>query len=1145
MSTLPSTNNSMTQFLQQLLRIQRNSMEIVGKLTEVTKSDADTVFLSLEDQFGASQSYELPTIGALKNDITRIDNNFNMLIGQNGETVTVRLADGSFRKIVEASLFKEPRKIGSLLVPSSFNKKNNWFFESFLNPLLYVSFDITNYVEYNTQQVSYKRLIINSTTDTIKQYFDASVKGRNDIDYDTLLKDLSSRGITYFVDEDIANLPVSIARYSGTFDVVSYRDDIITTTQTTGQTIQEKVRKYQLNSLKYTDNLQNFKNTLTIKAGDKLEVGQSSRYEVVSVDSSNNTIILKKTSGTESVPTGTGVLRVAVDSFSIKEVQLNVGFDERQVIFIKAIDRDTNLTTRDFSPGVAFYTNELTITQNDGSTVSLDTFYKQEVLDFGSSIMMLAKEGSIPAIYGEYPDAPRLTDTNFQVVAVNSQKLDTSTINDLKTKISQKNTLSAEITQLQTAIENKRQEFNTSKFNSDVERQAVQNQLENLIRQKTSTSNLYASIINDLSSTAKNTPAELDTAKYRVRGFFPIPNGKTSTRTLNQEVIQFIISYRYLRKDGTAPGTEQLDFIDNNGEKVRGYFSNWIEMPTKVRTKIYDTNLGIYVWKTENVEDGNAVNINQVDVAISKGEKVEIRIKSVSEAGWPNNPLLSDWSSSIIVSFPDSLGNDDEVTAALQSAVVEETRVNFNQDLASRGLDSHLSTSFVQGDKYYPHVADGISSGFFNADGSIINLYQKLVTMDNEIAKMKAIIEKAKGKLSVYIVDPKGEKYAVSNNSLVDLFAGYYYDIVNTLPVAQQKGAILTSVYKLIIQNTAVSPLQLVSLFPGGLEQDLPASFGASASTNIDYNTSRKYDLVPISLSGLDASKTTNAKAYQASPFQSAQRLSQFVYLRGTDIGLKDNLIGSYGTGTAVNSLYPDTTTGTKTSFVYNLAAGVAIDGLLNDFCVHILHPDLTAGATVGSLNLPTITSTSPAVYPKLVHSKFFNKQSSDIDGKTQTQYIIPSNLSPDDSYPTKLGFYTNDRYLIGQNTCGSYLYLAPATYSDILVNGTDYRAVREIEFGEEFQISIPIIFQYRMTDFYGDGMNSGGRIGGSSSNIKNLYYAKKIGIDIYTKDETIFSFDVQISSKYKVDSPSQTGISPVGNMKLMPRQSETFNQIF
>ncbi|MCA9349952.1 hypothetical protein KC853_02780, partial [Candidatus Saccharibacteria bacterium] len=54
--------------------------------------------------------------------------------------------------------------------------------------------------------------------------------------------------------------------------------------------------------------------------------------------------------------------------------------------------------------------------------------------------------------------------------------------------------------------------------------------------------------------------------KYRVRGFFPIPEAKASTHTRNQEVVQFVIQYRYLRKDGSANRPEQIQFKDNTGD---------------------------------------------------------------------------------------------------------------------------------------------------------------------------------------------------------------------------------------------------------------------------------------------------------------------------------------------------------------------------------------------------------------------------------------------------------------------------------------------------------------------------------------------------------------------------------------------------
>ena len=1150
MANLPTTNNSLTQFLTQLMRIQKNAMAVVGMLNDVTTSNAQSVYVQLEDATGATQSFEVPSIGYMESEISRIDKNFNSLIGANGTDVTVRMPDGSFKKIIQTTLFKEPAAIGQLLVPSTFKSKNNWFFENFLNPLLYVSFDVTNYVQHDTQQVAYKRIILNCDTNDKIQYFTQSLNGKNDIDYTTLLNDLSAKQISYFVDDSISTLPVSIARFSGSFDVISYSDVTVPVIQPNGTTVQTKVRKYVLNTLKYTDNLQNFQNTLILKPGDSLDVGQSTQYQVDSVDTTTNSVVLKMTSGTEAIPIGVGVLNISVSAFAIKEAQINIGYNERQVIFVKAIDKTTNLTNAQFSPGAAFYSNDLVINTSTGQ-IKLSDYYQQEVMDFGSSILSLAKEGTIPSIYAVQPDPPVLTASNFQVVLVNSQKTDTDVINTLKKKIAQKNSLSSSIAQLDAAIQQQNQNLNTSQFTSDAARSAVQNQLNTLIQQRTSQANLYASTISDLSTTATNLPPELANPMYAVRGFFPIPAAKPSSNTLDQNVIAFVVSYRYLKTDGTAPNSTQLDYTDSNGNLVRAYFSNWTEVQSKIRTKVYDSTLGIYTWADENVQDANTVNINQIDIPISNGEQVEIRVKSISEAGWPVNPATSDWSSSVIIPFPSNLSADQEVLASLNSVLAEQTRVNFNQDLTSRGLDLHLSTSFVQKDQYFAHTPDAISSGFFDSSGTIISLFNKLKEMENTIAQLQAQISKAVGVLQVSVVDPSGQKYIVANNSLVDLFAGYYSTLVAALPAANQKGAIITSVYQLILENTAVTPLQLASQFPGGLDEGLPVS----ATSTDPFYSKRRYDIVPISLSALHDTNTANGNSYQVAPFQSAQQLSQYIYMRYTDIGLKNTLYGSLtGSASSIenNSLFPlSPSAGTPAAFIWDQTyTGSTPNGGGGDnaFSIHILHPDLNDGSSslLSALNQPTgASSNPPAVYPKLVHASYFNLQVSDANGKIQTQYIPTDLTGATSSYPIKLGFYENDRYLIGSNTCGSYLFLAPSTYADVLVDGTDYLATRELDPGTKSQIVIPIVYQFRMTDFFGSGVNGTGRIGGYSTQPKNLVYTKKIGIDIQVQNESVFSFDVQITSKYKVDSPSQTSISPAANTKLSSTQTTLINKIF
>ena len=125
---------------------------------------------------------------------------------------------------------------------------------------------------------------------------------------------------------------------------------------------------------------------------------------------------------------------------------------------------------------------------------------------------------------------------------------------------------------------------------------------------------------------------------------------------------------------------------------------------------------------------------------------------------------------------------------------------------------------------------------------------------------------------------------------------------------------------------------------------------------------------------------------------------------------------------------------------------------------------------------------------------------------------------------------------------------MAPATFDQLLVDGTDFRAVRELQVGEANAIQIPLIYQFRMTDYSGDNSGTGtGFVGGYDSTPgwtppTQLNYAKKIGIDIYAKDKTIFSFDVQVSATYKRQSLAQR-VDEVQTSLVKTRENITYSK--
>ena len=1178
-----NTSNSFATILADFIRLQNNSLEQLQKVSQAVTTNADTITVTQTNADGTTTTFTVPSFGYLKSSIERIDKTISTMLGFDGSDAYIRMPDGTYKKIYQAKNIVDPSPVGQVSVPAKFIAENNWFFESLLTPALKVSVDVSKYVPLRESKIYVKRLILTLDTNEKLEYFNTSVKGKNDINYVNFLVELQKRNITYFVDEGVIDLPLSIVRYTGDFTVVNIEDR--TFSNPDGSTSTK--RWYLFNTLQYNDNLSLSLLTMNLKPGDKLLKGESI-YEILEIDKTTNFIRVKRTSGYDPFVIGEPVAFYS-ETFSPKVANVGIGYDEYDAVFFKSVNDEDNLLSTKYSPGVAFYTNELVIELTTGNK-TLKDFYNESVLDFGNLLVAGSKENKIPAVYGLVPNAPVLDVTNFKVVSVNDHKLDQAEIEAIRKKQADKVRLESEITELEKSIDKKKEELNTTKFNSDTERRAVKNQLDTLIREKDTKTSLYTSIVKELAVTAQQKPAALDTPKYRIRGFYPIPDPVKDANGQEQSVIQFYTYYRYVRPDGSASDIKQFDFTDAKGSVTRATYSNLVEVKSEIRKKEWDPTVSKYVWADEDITDPDTVNINQVDIPISNGEKVEFYVVSISEAGWPENPILSTPSNTISIVFPSDLVTEDEAAIALREASQDIVRVDLENDLAAKGLDVHLASSFNAIEKYYAHDADVISSNFYTPEGNVISLYEKLKDMATRIQDLENRLNNVIGDVKVYIVDEdKNAKLPVKNGDVVTLFAGYYSDAVGLLPAANQRGAIISKSYKIYLENDEATPLQLISRLPGGIAEDLPVSATATVPPGIndpDYNNYRKYDITPIVNTSVNPADTNNANKIATAFYQSGQLKGQFLYSRYTDVGLVNELYQNGPTASA-RAVLPDTGTGLgitqpwiwdKTTV--NPGVAPAGGGTANYFAVHTDHPAINPATGTTAVNLtglqtPTIPidpitgfPQSPEVTSEFRHAYGFNQPGDKNIPAKQLSYSKnwPTIATGTTAYapaitdlPDKYGFITDDRYLIGSNTCGAYLFLGPVTYNQLLVDGVNALASKQLNNGSNNAIVIPVIYQYRMTDYYGPSISSSSSAGGNgivggynpSSTIppKNLTYVRQIGIDLYQRDKQTFSFDIQVSATYKKDSLIQlyeTGLPvAIKDVKQVTYDKATIKRIF
>jgi CII-binding regulator of phage lambda lysogenization HflD len=1154
------TKYSLTTLLNNMLKLQNNGYQIITKLSDVVSSNADTVEVDVMDGNGVIQKVYVPSYGALKNQLVRMEQDIKSLSGVGDTTSSIQLSDGTFRKILVSSLQKEAADIKQMPAPTTFNKRENWFFESFMNPLLYVSFNLSNQIKYETEKIEVARYILNLDSAEKVRIFNDRFSGKSDIVYQDFVQVLLDNGITYFLDREMIDMPARTLRYFGDFTVTNVFDDTLTST-VNNATVQKRVLRVQLDKLSYNDNQSRYLGTSSLKIGDSLVVNsqrQNTRYRILDVEASTRTVSVELVEGFDAIKIGKNVLSFYGEEKAEVNAEVNIGFNEYCVIFVKPIDPDSRIQSVNWSPGVGLYTNNLKIVDpSNGSTTSLATFYQNEVVDFGAFLYSSVKDKTPPSIFGIVPDAPVLNPANFEVLQINEHLTSSGSLSNLQKLQADKLRVQSQVSASDKAISEIRTKIQTTRYSSQKLQDTDNNQLSKLIDERGRQSSLYASIIDDINKIAASESVENLTPKYRLRGFFPIPDAKTSDRTKPQEVVQFIIQYRYVKKDGSANQPQQIGFVDNDGQQRRGTFASWVEYKSEIRARQIDPATGIANWAVDDVENADVVNINQIDIPIQQGEGVEFRIKSLSEAGWPVTPLESTWSEIVKVDFPAKFESIPDANSIVEQAKKEQIKVELQAELVVMSLDKVSNYTISQNGDFYTTDAVHVASGFLTPENNIINLFDKLTAMDSELANIRALIANAKGSISIRIVDDQGQEYTVENNSTIRIFAGNYRDQVSSLPI--KKGVIITKNYFIKISNDAASVLELYSRFYGSKYTKINSSWASGTNYNLndtDYNRLRRYDFVPLGLSNPDSNDIATYGFIRTTPQQSSQVTGQFINSRYTSVDGTRNLysntaagatygiqnsrqyiVGSTFTGSTANTLseieYLATVnlltsyTGPSSSSDFIWRGGVSPTNVIpagstfvtntfnSQIFIHTDHPDIPSWITEGAGATTTI---STVVSGYVRNSILSNISKGSTGSNIQTGLFFRNTGATSDSYG-KIGFSSSDQFLIGPASVGAYLFVNPNSHTDLIVNGSDAISYKDVQFGNANALTIPITFQYRMTDYFGTGSAGLGNIAGlqSSNSSTNLEYTKTIGIDVYVNplDKERFSFDLEVTARY------------------------------
>lgn len=753
----------------QVISSNKNIIEILGQINTLTTTQDQSVNIKIYDENGVLRSYAVPSFSSLKADIDRLNNNINSLysIDANGSMISTS-SQNKYKKIITVDLNREPNAVGTLGTLTKFKAVNNWFFDGLMSPIISVELDLTGKVENNVRKVLSRRYIVDFASDASGNLTALGQSALNS--FNTLFRGNSSILVTDFenwhnttpgvlyptnpqFDEQVFDLDPHDLLYDGQFSVLRIQEDRI-----------NRKLWYVLDTLTYLVRSTNQTTQLSIGSEVIINSAQTStRYKVIEVSTSESSprVRFERVEGMEAIPVGIGTLKIYSPVVYAKKVKVSVGYNERNIIFVKPLNADVNLLARNWSLGTGFWTNDLTLDSTAPQNgLTMEQFYTDYVYDYGTVLKDLVAKKTPNSLAGT-PLAPTLNSTNFKVVQINKHLTDTPDSNLIKQKHNYHLTLKSEIQQIQDAIVDKNAKSRFVTYKSESDKKQVSLEIEELSRKKDSKSKLLGTTTQEIIQLSNNPQTKVQ-PKFRIRGFWTIPSAVITRGTRPQEIVQFRVQYRYVSKDGTEPPVETFA-IDATQKK--GAFSNWNEFKTDARKRTYNQGTGEYTWEIENVESADTPNINQLDLDIQANEKIDIRIKSISEVGWPESPVESDWSQVLTIEFPDDLNNVlNENDFILKAATSEDLKIKMNQELSAKGLDDHLSDTIVVNNITFHHDASKILSGFKDANGVALDLYTYLKSLQDRIITLEEKIQRIKGELEVVILR-NNQEFVVANGS--------------------------------------------------------------------------------------------------------------------------------------------------------------------------------------------------------------------------------------------------------------------------------------------------------------------------------------------------------------------------------------------
>lgn len=840
-----SIKTNVADYLTQIEKLTNTNLQILKTINDSFFTKKNHIFAEIDDV-----KYVIPSFLSLENKINMLQENFENLIKSPETSEAYFNFDGNTRAIEVRKYNHVPDDV-TLPKISAYNIENNNIFKDFMTPIPYINFDLpalpNDIVEVNVKKIVAKSDLLKSAFRNKLSYIQEEIgkdgKPISNKYYHNSINESSTSMfkflINYVKDDDyveydtIYKLPIRKNIGSSTYVIESVVSDKIN--EMLEETITLKLRN-DLKDSKYNNNLtyKLFDNTIEkpLKVGDELiNFNGTGKVEIVEIRPLTNTIVVKVVNGeylnflgTDSYDTNNDTdihdmsklrFHEATDFDAHKYVKVPLEDDQYIFVCVAPINSRMNVQA---SWGTGTLIDTYSLTKDN---MSFNTYYKSNVKNIGDALFEMTSIMSSPITSLSKYDFDSLTslkpviDVNLlSVMQINKHLNDSKNVKNIRAAYKQKKEAEANLASLQEQI-NDISEKLSKKFNDTSEtRKMYASQLSQYNEQKNTLLSIINNAINEISLNVNSSEIPIDNAKYRIRGFYIPSFGVINDLDVDSHIIGLQVQYRY--KNVSSEFGSAVSISRSNKTYI---YSDWNTLNTPLKKKIatYNETFKTYDYKYEsNNEDKNEPSFNQIDIPISQGETVDIRIKAIYDFGQPYTTLTSNWSDIINIEFPVEFTKDVPILTIIEENNNDIETNRFIGILETIGVNSHINDSIIDQNITFYHKPEHISSGFYTDERRIIPLKDKLSSMSNEIAQLNNYISGDGENIKVYVKsgEVNTKIYPDRNNTI--LLKGFK-SISNDSEdgVYTKNEDVVSTMLNICIANKGTAAMRLYSIFPG------------------------------------------------------------------------------------------------------------------------------------------------------------------------------------------------------------------------------------------------------------------------------------------------------------------------------------------